>query len=124
MELMQPRALEVDDDPVTHGYVSDLLSAAGYEAYACADGREALAFFLQHAPFSVLIVDVCLPGMQGPEVVALLSRASADLRMLFISARPRSPILGQGCGFLAKPFSETALLGEIARLAETAPGSA
>lgn len=118
MQLTRPRALVVEDDPVTRGFVSEVLSDTGYDVFTCEDGSSALGSFMRNAPFSLLVVDILLPGMRGTEVVDLLCRASADLRVLFISARATAPVLGPGRRFLSKPFGRSALLDEVRRLSE------
>lgn len=106
----------VDDDPVTRAFVADVLTASGYDAYTCVDGESALGSFMRNAPFVLMVVDILLPGIRGTQVVNLLRRASADLRVLYVSARASSPALEPGDAFLAKPFTREALNAEVKRI--------
>ena len=74
-----------------------------------ADGNEHL---------DLLLVDVVLPNVTGPEIAAEAIAVRPELRVLYMSgyspnAAVRSGVLQTGTGLLEKPFSRAALLGHV-----------
>jgi CheY-like chemotaxis protein len=69
-----PTILVVDDDREVRNVVSAFLTAAGYKVVAAASGSEALAAFLQHSTIAVVLSDIVMPGMSGPELCDRLLR--------------------------------------------------
>ena len=73
------------------------------------------------SPPSLLISDVVMPGLRGPEVAESLRRDFPGLRVLFMSGYadeefgPDS-LDREGTAFLAKPFRTAALLERVASL--------
>jgi FixJ family two-component response regulator len=66
----------------------------------------------------LLILDIAMPGMTGPELYGELKRRGEKIPVIFITAQKdetvRSRVLEQGAaGFLLKPFSDSALLAAI-----------
>jgi PAS domain S-box-containing protein len=98
-----------DEDPVRRIVVTTL-SRAGYRVLEAADGPSALAAARDHrGPIHLLVSDVVMPGMRGPELAERMSRARAGLRVLFISGYTDQANLdgpdGMEAAFLAKPFT-------------------
>jgi CheY-like chemotaxis protein len=58
--------LVIDDDRDTRELISQILERAGYTAVTAADGREALARLRSFRP-AVIMLDVCMPVMDGAE---------------------------------------------------------
>ncbi|MBK9037419.1 MAG: PAS domain S-box protein [Myxococcales bacterium] len=118
-------ALVVDDDPLVASTVGRVLRALGFELVIAHGGREAVASFAAASrPYTVVVCDVLMPGMNGPEAVAQLRAHRPDLPVLFMSGyTPEPGLLPSGTettGFLAKPFDADGLSTAIARLV---PGS-
>jgi len=64
------------------------------------------------------VTDVVMPGMSGPELAEALAARIPDLRVLFVSgysheAMAERGVLEPGRGFLAKPFTASALLERV-----------
>ena len=115
-EEMKLRILIADDHEVVRRGLCALLQAReGWEICAEAkDGREAVEKAAQLKP-DVVILDVGMPGMSGPELQRELKLRGQHIPIVFITAnrdeavRPR--VLAQGAvACLFKPFSDTALL--------------
>ena len=103
----------VDDDESVRGSLPDLLVALGFVAYAFASAEEFLESDLI-SKTTVLIVDIVMPGMSGPDLQRELKRRGLQTPMIFITSRTkesaRSQLLEQGAiECLFKPFSDTAL---------------
>lgn len=98
-----------DEDPVRRILVATL-SRAGYRVLEAADGPQALAAARDHrGPIHLLVTDVVMPGMRGPELAERMARVRAGLRVLFISGYTDQANLdgpeGREAAFLAKPFT-------------------
>jgi YesN/AraC family two-component response regulator len=72
-------------------------------------------------PPDLLITDVVMPGMSGPELAEQLRRSLPSLRALFISGFTGDTLVSRGVvadglGFLAKPFTAAALASRVREL--------
>jgi CheY-like chemotaxis protein len=111
--------LLAEDEPIVRDLAVEVLSDAGYEVVAVADGEEALGE-LQSAPerFDLVIVDVVMPKKGGAEVWSAARSLAPQARVLLTSgysqesldARVGTP---EGPAFLAKPFTPQALLRKV-----------
>ena len=83
------KVLVVDDDSDWREYLKVALEDLGYESHAAADGKEAIAE-LEHDHYSVVLLDLNMPGMRGedvaehirdkhPRVVFLTSASAQDV---------------------------------------------
>lgn len=104
----------VDDDESVRESLPDLLKEFGFEACAFSSAEEFLASEYV-AETKCLILDVTMPGMNGPDLQRELRLRRHEIPIVFITAhgdegvRPR--LLEQGAvECLFKPFSDTALL--------------
>jgi PAS domain S-box-containing protein len=98
-----------DEDPVRKILVSSL-SRAGYRVLEAPDGPSALSRAREHdGPIHLLVTDVVMPGMRGPELAERLARARRGVRVLYISGYTDQANLdgheGLRTAFLAKPFT-------------------
>lgn len=120
MPQSQPKLLIVDDRPENIFALQKLLARLDVEVIAAASGNEALGFTLEH-DFSVAIVDVQMPEMDGYELVSLLrgNPSTATLPIIFVSAIYSDEYhhrLGYEAGavdFLSKPFVPEILLSKV-----------
>jgi PAS domain S-box-containing protein len=116
------RLLLVEDEPAVRRLVTRMLERNGYEVVVAADGREALLRAEQSdARLDLLITDVVMPALGGPELARRLRQRFPRLAVLFVSGYPRDFQTGETPGdeaFLAKPFTREQLLASIARLLE------
>lgn len=98
-----------DEEPVRQILVTSL-TRAGYRVLEAPDGVTALATARDHSgPIHLLVTDVVMPGMRGPELAERIVRARTGLRVLFISGYTEQANLdgpeGTEADFLAKPFT-------------------
>jgi two-component system, OmpR family, alkaline phosphatase synthesis response regulator PhoP len=95
------------------------LEAEGYEVEVVETGEEALVRLDSHAAdYSVVLLDVMLPGIDGFSVAAELRRKGIYVPVLMLTARGRSEDILKGfeCGaddYLPKPFELEILLARI-----------
>ena len=110
------RILLVEDEPVLLEIAQRVLVRAGFDVIAAADPGEAIiAAETGPEPFDLLLTDVVMPGMRGPELARRLRISHPGLRVLLASGyaqeivdsdRHEDPLL-------AKPFSPETLLAAV-----------
>ncbi|MCA3247516.1 MAG: response regulator [Tagaea sp.] len=114
------RILLVEDDPDIREIAEMALGAVGgFETLACASGGEALRRLGAFAP-QLAVVDVMMPGMDGPGLLAAL-RARPDtaaLPVVFMTAKvqPEEMARWRGLGAIevvAKPFDPMKLADRL-----------
>jgi len=103
------RALVVDDDDAVRRFSVRCFEREGYEVLSAGDAAEAQKICgANQELFNVLMIDVVMPGMSGPELAERLRTIQPDARVLFTSGRRREacglPKDGTA-GFLSKPFT-------------------
>jgi CheY-like chemotaxis protein len=112
--------LNVDDDPDVREIVALSLELdSDFEVRSCASGMEALGIAEAWNPF-VILLDVIMPGMDGPTTLARLRQnpATADIPVLFMTARAQSHeiahLISLGArGVIAKPFDPMTLASQV-----------
>ena len=98
------------------------LQRAGFTVLAAADGQAALELAARHAgPLDVLVTDVVMPRLGGPDLAVRLRAGHPDLRVLFISgytddAGDLREAAGPTGDFLQKPFGAEALVTRVRAL--------
>jgi len=107
----------VDDDRSVRNAVGRLLRSVGFRVAPFATAEDFL-LAPQHHETACLIVDLCMPGMNGLELQRQLAARQRYLPIIFISAysdaNARAQALQAGAvAFLHKPFSNTVLLDTI-----------
>jgi signal transduction histidine kinase len=119
--------LLVEDETALRKLVFQVLTAAGHRVMEAANGEEALALSARHRkPIDLLITDVIMPGITGPELVAKLRANRPRTMVLYMSGYDRELLdrnsLEASAGFLPKPFSPRALLARIDELLAAGEG--
>ena len=86
-----------------------MLYGAGHRVVSAGDALEAEALFAGDDRFDLLLTDLVLPGMSGPELAERLRRRHPVLKVLYMSgytddALARRHKLPAGSAFIGKPF--------------------
>jgi len=98
--------LLVEDEPATLKISRILLESWGYRVLEAKNAGEAIEIFnALEIPVSLLLTDVIMPGMSGPELAERLRKLQPDLRVVFMSGYPSAHLQGKNAAFLPKPFS-------------------
>jgi CheY-like chemotaxis protein len=92
-----------------------VLEASGFRVVAVAGGREALEAVASSEPFDLLLTDVVMPEMSGPELALRLRGLQPTLPVLYMSGYTDDVLsadeLAQGyTAFLRKPFANDELI--------------
>jgi signal transduction histidine kinase/CheY-like chemotaxis protein len=107
--------LLVEDEQDVLDIARELLEAAGYTVLAAHAPGEALHVATHHqGPIHLLVTDVVMPGMNGPELAARVARGRPEIRVLYMSGYADAvpafgAALAAGAGFIQKPFGAVAL---------------
>ncbi|MGY6586751.1 MAG: response regulator [Wenzhouxiangella sp.] len=117
--------LYVEDDPdIQEIAVMALEAIAGMTVKACSSGAEALAAVDQFEP-DMIVLDVMMPGMDGPSTLAALRQkpALANTPVIFVTAKTQSDEIERlkGLGAIAvitKPFDPMTLGQQLRALAD------
>jgi two-component system, cell cycle sensor histidine kinase and response regulator CckA len=110
--------LLVEDDPVMRRLSSQILQDQGYIVIEAEDGRSALEqASVQQATLGLVLTDVVMRGMSGPELVLRLMDSHPDTRFLYMSGYTGELVMDRGLGeaitLLEKPFTRADLLKTI-----------
>jgi DNA-binding response OmpR family regulator len=106
----------VEDEETLRTVVDRILTDEGYRVITAASGEEALELSdAEPGPIDLLVSDVVLGGMTGPELAAQLKARRPGLKTLLMSGYAGMPI-GPVDDFLAKPFSPFELARRIRRV--------
>ena len=80
------RVLVVDDEPNIADVISMALKYNSFEVATAADGNQALDQVGDFRP-DLIVLDVMMPGLDGFQVAKRLAERSADIPILFLTAR-------------------------------------
>ncbi|HSN90758.1 MAG TPA: ATP-binding protein [Anaeromyxobacteraceae bacterium] len=120
--------LVVEDDDGVRRAAARSLRRAGYGVLAASSGPEALRLAAEHGgPIDLLLSDVGLPGMSGPELAGRLGAQRPGLRVAFVSGYSpddrEGALPGPGAAVLAKPYAAEELVAWVAGLVGGVPGA-
>ena len=112
------KILIVDDEPTVVTFVERVLNDAGYATVSASDGEQALALWAVAGPFSLLLTDVVMPRMSGPELARRLQAIRPELKVLCMSGYTddsvvRHGVLGSGVAYLRKPLTAGLLARKV-----------
>ncbi len=120
-ETRHIRILVVDDDPEILALARDILGAEGYSVLEGAGGEDALRVAKGHAgPIHLLLTDVVMPGMNGPELADRLRATRPEIKVLFMSAFTSELVASYGVfpgdPLISKPFTVMGLAQKVRRM--------
>jgi two-component system, cell cycle sensor histidine kinase and response regulator CckA len=108
--------LLAEDEDAIRCLLSALLRTQGYQVLEASDGRTAVQVAALHdGPIDLLLSDVMMPGLTGPEVFVRLMPDHPEIKALFISGVPDG-FLDCDPVFLRKPFAPAELLDKVSEI--------
>jgi two-component system, cell cycle sensor histidine kinase and response regulator CckA len=115
--------LLVEDEAIVRGLVREILERDGYTVLEAADADEALAASQNGADIDLLLTDVVMPRMSGPDVARSVAANQRGLKVLYMSgysdaAVVQRGLLEPGTAFIQKPFRAQELSAKIRTLLE------
>jgi len=114
--------LLVEDQAAVRMLAEDVLSEAGHRVLSAGNGPAALRLAERHqGPIDLLITDVVMPDMSGPQVAAELTRSRPGVPVLYVSgytddALERHGVNEREAALLPKPFLSESLIIKVAEL--------
>jgi two-component system cell cycle sensor histidine kinase/response regulator CckA len=119
--------LLVEDDESVCELVKSVLTSQGYSVLAARHPQDAEAICKTHAGrIQLLLTDVVMPEMTGPELANRLTKLNPRMRVLFMSGYiddsvVRQGICERGIAYLQKPFSPIILARKIRDVLDSMP---
>ena len=109
--------LLVDDEQSLGSIIAENLQSAGFDVVHALSAEDALAI-LREKQFSILILDVMMPGLDGFELARSVRRSDTSVPILFLTSKtmPQDVVEGFESGgndYLRKPFSMQELVIRI-----------
>jgi PAS domain S-box-containing protein len=111
--------LLVEDEETMRRFARSVLEASGYVVIEAASGEEALAALSRGGgAASLLLSDVVMPGMSGPQLGRAVARIRPGVRILYMSGYAEESLAGHGMlepgiDLLQKPFDASTLLARV-----------
>jgi len=116
----QETILLADDEPIVLGIAKTILKRNGYRVLSAEDGQKALELFQQEPSVDLVLTDVVMPQLTGPQLVHCIHSINADVRCIYMSGYTHEQINEKGagdpgCDYLRKPFTADMLLAAVRR---------
>jgi DNA-binding NtrC family response regulator len=111
--------LLVEDEAGVRDLARRMLENAGYSVLDAASGQDAEVIFGQHrGAIDLLITDVVMPGMSGPDLFQRLTVEQPGLKVVYISgyaseAMARQLKVNRGQPHVQKPFTADQLVSYV-----------
>jgi signal transduction histidine kinase/ActR/RegA family two-component response regulator len=112
--------LVVEDDPRVRAATGTALAELGYPAILCGSGSEAITQLEERDDIGLVITDVVMPGMTGPELARTIRARHPNIGLLFVTGyvgEAGEAESFKGSEVLRKPFTLRALADALAAAA-------
>jgi CheY-like chemotaxis protein len=109
--------LVVEDGEKVRKLIVEILESQGYKILEASHGNDALLIYEKHnGPIDLILADLLMPGMSGPELAKSLKSLHPQMKVLYMSgytdnAIVHHGILEKGMNYIQKPFT----VNELAR---------
>jgi CheY-like chemotaxis protein len=108
----------VEDESLVREVTRRALTRFGYTVHAAGSFDEALALLESHDSIDLLITDVVMPGISGPELAQRLTSVGLNVPVLFLSGYSEEAVEAHGrflpgSSFLPKPFTPKELARKV-----------
>jgi PAS domain S-box-containing protein len=118
--------LLVEDEEAVRRFAAEVLTRHGYRVLPAAHAEDAIRIAAAEPTIDILLTDVVMPGLSGPDLAHQLIAARPQMRVMFMSgyaggAVVRHGMIAPGSAFLDKPFTAASLLDRISSVLRSAP---
>jgi two-component system cell cycle sensor histidine kinase/response regulator CckA len=119
--------LLVEDEAVVRDLVCEILRESGYVVLSANSGADAMEITAEHVkPIDLLITDVVMPEMSGPELANTLRRARGEMRVLYMSGYTDDAVLvrqglPENSAFIRKPYTPQQFLQKVRESLDATP---
>ena len=116
---MPKKILIVDDEADTLKSIKTVLEKEGFNV-DCANNGEECIEKTKEDKYSLILIDIYMPGMSGEEMFKALRKTINHLTPLaYVTIKPKSSVdVTDIDGFIQKPFKNKELIGEVKRILE------
>ena len=116
--------LLVEDEDVVRALTRRVLERCGYTVLACANGSEAIELAERDSQrIDLLLTDVVMPGLRGPEVAARVAASRPTIKVLYMSGYADEALLGVAAfdenALIEKPFAVDVLARRVREALES-----
>ena len=108
------RILIVEDDPAVQRIAARTLERAGYQVHTAAQASQALETLELQPAIDLIVCDMVLPGMSGPDLIQRIRQQRPGMRVLFVSGYSNELARTGSDHFLGKPYAPEALRRSVA----------
>ncbi len=111
--------LLVDDEDSIRNFLSEILSEQGYKIIEASNGKMGLRKFKENKELiHLLISDITMPEMSGPELINELRDLQPDIKAIFISGNIDNDLIKKhtsdtNVSFLQKPFTYDSIISKV-----------
>lgn len=115
----EPTILVIDDNVCVLGVVQMGLENEGYAVLSASSPQDGLDIFRKHSQdISLVLLDYCMPGMNGQEVFDCLQQIDEDVSVLVITGFGEKldearQFRNNVKGYMVKPFQLNELVGKV-----------
>ncbi|MFA5172088.1 MAG: EAL domain-containing protein [Sulfuriferula sp.] len=113
----EPTILVVDDEPLLRNSLCSILGYHGFTSSA-ADGGKSAIEALKSKPFELILLDLCMPDINGHQLMDWIIEAQLDTCVIVVSGDTSidsaiSALRHGACDFLRKPYEADEMLLKI-----------
>lgn len=114
--------LLVEDEEMVRGLVCEVLRREGYRVLTCSNAAEGIETSKRYGQgIDLLLTDIIMPGMSGPEMAARIQKDLPRLRVVFMSGYTEQALARAGgvdasFEYLQKPFTLKTLIQKLAKV--------
>ena len=109
----------VEDEEHLRQFTAAILERAGFSVLQACDANEAVEIWQrERSSIDLLLADILIPGLSGPEIAREFLRSRPDLKVIFTSGNDQDVVLEtaylvKGATFLQKPYTTAALVHAV-----------
>ena len=114
--------LVIDDHELVCEVLRHILERHGFTVLTATDGPTGVALFRRHAEeVRLVLLDLVLPGMSGPEVLQALRAIHSGIRVLLLTGKPEAEVQAEFAhlgvtGYIQKSFQLAPFIAELQRV--------